>query len=66
MEKNLKLVCPKCGEYHNPNSIHSMDVSDFVEGDILIWIYISHSVTLSKNSTPLLISIFLVSFMSKK
>ena len=34
MEKNLKLVCPKCGEYHNPNSIHSMDVSDFVEGDI--------------------------------
>lgn len=34
MEKNLKLVCPKCGAKHNPNSRHSMDASDFIEGDI--------------------------------
>lgn len=34
MEKNLKLVCPKCGAKHNPNSTHSMNASDFIEGDI--------------------------------
>lgn len=31
---NLKLVCPKCGAKHNPNSAHSMNASDFIEGDI--------------------------------
>lgn len=31
---NLKIVCPKCGAKHNPNSTHSMNTSDFIEGDI--------------------------------
>lgn len=34
MKDDLKLACPKCGAYHNPNSIHSMDASDFIEGNI--------------------------------
>lgn len=25
MEKNLKLICPKCGTPHQPHSPHTMD-----------------------------------------
>ena len=44
MEKNLKLVCPKCGTPHQPHSPHTMDADGFeiesavVYGIFHIWV----------------------------
>jgi transposase-like protein len=34
MEKNLKLVCPKCGTPHQPHSPHTMDADGFERCEI--------------------------------
>lgn len=34
MEKNLKLVCPKCGTPHQPHSLHTMDADGFERCEI--------------------------------
>lgn len=34
MEKNLKLVCPKCGTPHQPHSPHTMDADGFERSEI--------------------------------
>lgn len=34
MEKNLKLICPKCGTPHQPHSPHTMDADGFERCEI--------------------------------